>query len=1630
MLVDQLSTKNLTLRILKPISPSRACTRKASTFRRKSTSTSSRPIRHVVVSASQSSDLLSEAERFVQTLVDDNTRPTPTQVSSDLMQQYEALVQKAQILQQQIDALYTKTFEDVSPASVTVPQQTTTQGITDINFKIMTETTFGELGRSNPSLLQAIITAKKKENIASWLSFQSEIAALKLQRSRAEREANDILSAAETVSKRERNAAVPSEYDAASQKWDEDSSPSSSSSTTMKTKSQGVKIVLVTGFESFNVELYRQAAVQVSKQFPNISLRVFSDRDICPKREEIEAELSSADVFFGSLLFDFDQVEWLKERVDKVPVRFVFESALELMSSTQVGSFQMNNNNNNNDGNGSGSTTSKPTGPPPAVKKVLAMFGSGREEDKMVGYLSFLKVGPKLLKFLPNWAPQKIKDLRTWLTVYAYWNQGGQQNVVSMLQYMVTQLYPAALDTSTTSRAGTALFGGITTSTTSTTSEPPPPVETPATGCLHPQAINHTANGMFTSPIEYMKWYRQHGPVQDPAAPTVAVLLYRKHVITEQPYIADLIECLEAEGLIPLPIFINGVEAHTIVRDVLTSVHEQQLVKTQSSSSSSGVSTTLKSDAVMVDAVVNTIGFPLVGGPAGTMEGGRQAEVAKAILSTKNIPYIVAAPLLIQDLRSWVEDGVAGLQSVVLYSLPELDGAIDTVPLGGLVGDNIHLIPERVKRLSGRLKKWINLRRKPAHEKKLAVLLYGFPPGVGATGTAALLNVPKSLEHLLRTLAAEGYDLGTDVDLDALDGEALIAALVAQEDQRALSQGAVGIKAAAAAAGAGEGGANVTITAADITPAALKQYLTFPQGYGPTEWGPIPFLPDSRILVQRLEKQWGELGKYRGICTSNTGDAVVSGLQLGNVFIGVQPLLGVEGDPMRMLFERDLTPHPQYAAFYQWLQKDYNADAVLHFGMHGTVEWLPGAPLGNSGFSWSDILLGDLPNVYIYAANNPSESIVAKRRGYGTIVSHNVPPYGRAGLYKQLSELKSVLQEYREDPEVNQALQESIVQLLNAAGLQEDCPYSSSSSSNNKEEEKKKKILSGEEAVAIPPSEFKEYASRVYVYLQEVENRVFSEGLHVLGQPPAIDQTFKYLSAYFGDDLSTEAVQAVAEAPSLLPSASSMQSPSMSTTGGSGADIEAARLALERTFASTTPLDPLKLEEALRIKHLLQQNTQELTSVVRALNGEYILPEAGGDLLRDGAGVLPTGRNIYALDPYRMPGPSALTRGAAAAEAILIQHRAANDGAWPETVAVNLWGLDAIKTKGESVAMALHFVGARPVKEGTGRIARFELIPLSELGRPRIDVLCNMSGIFRDSFQNVVELLDDMFQKAATAANEPTDLNFVKKHAQNMSKKGLANSGARLFSNPAGDYGSMVNERVGAGNWEDGDELGATWVSRNAFSYGRGGERGTARPEVLQSLLSTTDRIVQEVDSVEYGLTDIQEYYANTGALRRAAEMAGTDENNETGNVNGEKKLRKVGCSIVEAFEKEVKPRELEEVLRLEYRSKLLNPKWAQAMAAQGSGGVFEISQRLTGMVGWGATSRFSEDWTWNQAAETYVLDEEMANTLRKANPQAFRNVMKRMLEAAGRGMWNADDQLIQKLQGLYGELDDQLEGV
>jgi len=1223
------------------------------------------------------------------------------------------------------------------------------------------------------------------------------------------------------------------------------------------------RIVLVAGFESFNADLYRKAAFLANSRCPELDIRVFSDRDLTSKRTEVETALDGADVFFGSLLFDYDQVVWLRDRIAQIPIRLVFESALELMSLTKLGIFAIGDN---------------PKGMPKPVKFILDKFSNGREEDKLAGYISFLKIGPKLLKYVPV---QKVQDLRNWLIIYGYWNAGGPENVASLFWTLAEKYLNLKV-------------GDI-----------PPLIETPNIGLLHPDY-----QGFFESPREYLEWYKTNcRDAMNHVSPVVGILLYRKHVITKQQYIPQLIRSFEKAGLTPLPIFINGVEGHVAVRDLMTTdyeIQQRQLGNIETPS--------LSSEAVKVDAIVSTIGFPLVGGPAGSMEAGRQVEVAKRILTAKNVPYIVAAPLLIQDISSWTRQGIGGLQSVVLYALPELDGAIDTVPLGGLVGENIYLVPERVQRLIGRVKSWVALRQKPASERKIAIILYGFPPGYGAVGTAALLNVPRSLLKFLHALKEQGYTVGDLPD----DGEELIR-WVKEADEIDDTK-------------------NIP---ASVNARTLEKWL----GY---------------LQTSRIEKQWKSL---TGTGIKTYGDEFhIGGVQLGNVWIGVQPPLGIQGDPMRLMFERDLTPHPQYAAYYKWLQNEFQADAVVHFGMHGTVEWLPGSPLGNTGYSWSDILLGNLPNLYIYAANNPSESMLAKRRGYGVLISHNVPPYGRAGLYKELVALRDLISEYREDPQKNYVLKEGICKKIVDSGLDADCPF---------EDAKRLGIAFTPENVRMFSGHaFDDYLVELYEYLQVLENRLFSSGLHTLGEAPNEEELGAYLEAYFG---------------------------------GEEEENEPQRRGERREGRE---------EEERVIRDLLMQSTDELTNLLRGLNGEYIPPAPGGDLLRDGAGVLPTGRNIHALDPYRMPSPAAYERGREIAQKIIVQHLD-EYGKYPETVAVMLWGLDAIKTKGESLGILLELVGAEPVKEGTGRVVRYELKPLAEVGHPRIDVLGNLSGIFRDSFVNIIELLDDLFQRASDA-DESEDENFIRRHALALKAQGVENASARLFSNPAGDFGSLVNDRVVDGNWESGEELGNTWQSRNVFSYGRE-DKGQARPEVLNTLLKTSDRIVQEIDSVEYGLTDIQEYYANTGGLKRAAEKQGG---------------KKVTTSFVESFSKDTTPRNLDDLLRMEYRTKLLNPKWAQAMANQGSGGAFEISQRMTALIGWGGTADFTDDWVYDQAADTYALDAEMADKLRKANPEAFRNILGRMLEAHGRGFWEADGDKLDKLRQLYELTDEELEGV
>jgi magnesium chelatase subunit H len=691
----------------------------------------------------------------------------------------------------------------------------------------------------------------------------------------------------------------------------EDKSYKSSSSHNGK---NATKIVLLAGFESFNRDLYMAAAREL-----NVDLTVFADSDIRSStgttsidpehlgaNPVFEKAMKGADAFVCSLIFDYDDVLVVESLLSNVKgPRLIFESAVELMAFNQVGSFSMNKTDDEG-----------PSGPPPAVKAILSKFGSGKEEDKLSGYLKLLKVGPSLLKFVPG---EKAGDLRTWLEAYRYWNQGGKKNVEAMLRVIADRC-----------SGGKSLLS----------TDLPELVVTPDIGITHPVRKHLTGTSQyFESPAAYITWRFSKSAKEDARkqkfqlapddAPRAAVLLYRKHVITELRYIDDLITIMEAQGIIPIPIFINGVEAHTIVRDLLTTESEIQQVAIGKLVRDS---TYQSSKAAVIDCIVNTVGFPLVGGPAGSMEAGRNIAVAEKLLTSMNVPYIVASPLLLQSIRQWKTNGVLGLQSVVLYSLPELDGAIDTVVLGGLVGDKIALVPERVRKLTSRVKGWTSLKRTPNADRKIAISIYGFPPNVGAVGTAALLDVPKSFDNIFQRLHKEGYNLGENWASNPAKGESIVAAMsilcensvitggaermqdaIDTKVQRAI-EGDENVAVALAHPGGGLGGARVR--AKNISFDELEKIM-------------------GKYMTKKVRRVWSE--KDRGPGVSGKGDLVVAGLQIGNIWIFVQPLLGVEGDPMRLLFERDLTPHPQYIAAYEWLrlpeaEGGIGAQAIIHLG--------------------------------------------------------------------------------------------------------------------------------------------------------------------------------------------------------------------------------------------------------------------------------------------------------------------------------------------------------------------------------------------------------------------------------------------------------------------------------------------------------------------------------------------------------------------------------------------------------------------------------------------------------------------------------------------------------------------------
>ena len=1045
------------------------------------------------------------------------------------------------------------------------------------------------------------------------------------------------------------------------------------------------------------------------------------------------------------------------------------------------------------------------------------------------GQLKMLKQLPKLLRFIPGTA----QDVRAYFLSLQYWLSGSEDNFANMVRLLVTR-YAAGPRAQAVQGIKVA-----------------PPISYPEIGLYHPRAQHR----MFEDLAELPSLGRNG---------SVGVLVLRSYVLAGNAGHYDgVIAALEARGLKVIPGFASGLDA----REAIDRYFVQDGVPT-------------------IDAMISLTGFSLVGGPA-----YNDAHAAEVALTGLNVPYIAAHPVEFQTLADWEGDarGLTPVEATMMVAMPELDGAIAPITFGGRLGvqgehkNDMEVHVERAAMLAARVEKLVKLRRTARAEKKLAIVLFCFPPNAGNIGTAAYLAVFESLFNTLTAMQAGGYNVDVPATVDALRDKILHG--------NAEQLGAV---------------ANVAarITADDHV--RRERYLT------------------------DIERQWGSAP---GRAQSDGSSIFVLGAHFGNVFVGIQPGFGYEGDPMRLLFETGFAPTHAFSAFYRWIKEDFGANAVLHFGTHGALEFMPGKQTGLSASCWPDRLITDLPNFYFYASNNPSEGMLAKRRSFATLISHLTPAITQAGLYRGLTDLKASLDRWRAlPPEATQAEHDGLAALIQTQAAAVD-------------------LAQAEPAWENPEAAIEPLATK----LLELEYTLIPHGLHVIGQPPGPRARAEMLDA---------------------------------------AGIE----------------DP---EERAKLDALLAADA-ELPALLHALDGGFTRPAPGGDLLRN-QDVLPTGRNLHGFDPFRIPSRFAVQDGAIQAERLLSRHKQ-DTGALPETVAMVLWGSDNLKNEGGPIAQALWLMGAEPRVDSYGRVAGAQLVPLETLGRPRIDVVISLSGIFRDLLPLQTRLLAEAALLAAQE-DEPAAQNYIRAHAlahQAAHHCSLEEAALRVFSNGDGAYGANVNQILDSGAWTDEDELATAFVKRKGFAYGVTG-KPVRHDAVLGGILKTVDLTYQNLESVELGVTTIDQYFDSLGGIAGAARKARGapvavyvgDQTRGTGAI-----------------------RTLGEQVALETRTRALNPKWYEALLEHGYEGVRNIEQSVTNTLGWSATTGQVDPWVYKQLTETYVLDVEMRRRMAELNPVASAKIANRLIEAHERNYWQPDAAMLESLRLAGEELEDRLEGV
>ncbi|KTE89367.1 magnesium chelatase subunit H [Desulfitobacterium hafniense] len=960
-----------------------------------------------------------------------------------------------------------------------------------------------------------------------------------------------------------------------------------------------------------------------------------------------------------------------------------------------------------------------------------------------------------------------------------------------------------------------------------------------------------------------------------------------------------------------------------------------------------------------VDLILNFMSFRLGAGPMG---GDHQAGIE--LLKEINVPYLHPYFMSRRTVKEWKESvqGCSISEIMISVMLPELDGCLESYPVGAMsepkynpefdiVTTELEPIPERVEKLAARVKKHLDLRDKENKDKKIAVICYNYPPGESNLFGGAFLDTFASVATILSHLKGEGYAT------EALSKEQLMEIFTAG---KGVNSGKYG----------GE----------------WAEMIKYPDGSYHEQ---LKQNPD----YQEMLEQWGPVPGR--IMSTERHEFLIPGTIQGKVFIGLQPSRGIHEEEEKAYHDKNLLPHHQYLAFYQWLKEEFQADAVIHVGTHGTLEFLKGKESGMSGRCYPDQLLADLPHIYLYYCGNPSEATIAKRRSHANLVSYQPPIFVQGELYGEYSKLMTMIDNYR---------QSLALAPRGSAGILEEI---------------------GKTAAELNlPADLEELESELY----RMNRSLIPKGLHVFGQGFSGEEAAEYVNGLlrYSRQEATPLRKLMAEA-----------------RGWDAEELweqrdyerlkeldQAAREVFQHylrtgellAYATVNGHNQAEFRKTLdygrRIYEAAQEN-HELQGLSRTLAGEYNPAKLAGDIYRHPE-ILPTGYNLYQFDPRLIPTPTAYARGAKiCADTLVAYHQ--ETGTYPLSTGVILWGIESSRTQGETFAQILAYLGVRVSDQGNEWDPRYEIIPLEELGRPRIDVTINICGFFRDMFPNLIESLSDLLARL-DELEEKDEENYFKANSRKLYRK-LMEEGyssqeakelslARVFGPQEGGYGTGLTKLLETKNWESEEQLGNMFISNSQHIYTRRWH-GKKVAGLYEENLKAIDIVSQIRSSHEYEITDLDHYYEFFGGLAKSAEMV---------------KGRKVKLYISDTTGERVSTEKAEKAIARGIRTRVLNPKWIDGMLEHAYHGGQKIAERFENIMGLAATTNSVDQWIFNDLHNSYAEDAELRQKMQENNPFAYLNIIEQMMEYSNRGYWQATPEQLDKLRQIYLEVEDSIE--